>query len=266
MSSPELRFVAFEDFPFTPAGTAPMTRVLFGPRVAASSREAVATYDLKKRGYIGTTSMDAELSLVTANLAHVRRGGLVYDPFAGTGSFLYAAAHFGALALGSDIDGRQMRGKSSGRSVRGNFQQYNLLSSFLDAFTGDLTNTPIRRTRFLDAVICDPPYGVREGLKVLGSRDPAKEKSPVMVDGVMGHLRPDYVPPKRPYAFDAMLADVLRFAAEHLVHGGRLAFWMPTANDEVGGVSGELEIPVHPQLRIEAVCVQEFNKCLYSIG
>jgi hypothetical protein len=36
----------------------------------------------------------------------------MYDPFAGTGSLLYAAAHWGSYVFGSDIDGRQMRGKS----------------------------------------------------------------------------------------------------------------------------------------------------------
>lgn len=35
----------------------------------------------------------------------------MYDPFAGTGSMLYALAHWGAYVFGSDIDGRQMRGK-----------------------------------------------------------------------------------------------------------------------------------------------------------
>lgn len=68
---------------------------------------------------------------------------------------------------------------------------------------------------------------------------------------------PDYVPPKKPYSFLAMLDDILVFASETLVDGGRLSFWTPTANDE------ELEIPVptHPCLEIVAICVQPFNKC-----
>ena len=39
----------------------------------------------------------------------VRRGHLVFDPFAGTGSILIAAAHLGAHTLGSDIDIRVLR-------------------------------------------------------------------------------------------------------------------------------------------------------------
>lgn len=54
-----------------------------------------------------------------------------------------------------------------------------------------------------------------------------------------------------------MLDDILDFAAATLVDGGRLAFWMPTANDE----EQEIAVPTHPCLRLVVVCVQEFNKC-----
>lgn len=39
----------------------------------------------------------------------VRKGSFVFDPFAGTGSILVAAAHFGAITLGADIDIRVLR-------------------------------------------------------------------------------------------------------------------------------------------------------------
>lgn len=41
--------------------------------------------NLKKRKFIGTTSMDAQLSLIMANIAKVRSGDLVLDPFVGSG-------------------------------------------------------------------------------------------------------------------------------------------------------------------------------------
>lgn len=66
-----------------------------------------------------------------------------------------------------------------------------------------------------------------------------------------------YIPPKRPYSFLAMLEDILQFAADHLIPGGRLCFWMPTANEDFS----QLDIPTHPELEIVSVCVQEFNKC-----
>jgi tRNA G10 N-methylase Trm11 len=48
-----------------------------------------------------------------ANQGLARPGSLVNDPFAGTGSILYAAAWYGAYVFGSDIDGRPMRGKGA---------------------------------------------------------------------------------------------------------------------------------------------------------
>ena len=42
-------------------------------------------------------------------ILQVRKGNLVFDPFAGTGSILIAAAHLGANTLGSDIDIRVLR-------------------------------------------------------------------------------------------------------------------------------------------------------------
>ncbi|KDN61897.1 hypothetical protein CSUB01_07549 [Colletotrichum sublineola] len=177
LKSPELELTIFEDWDLH--GARPK-RVHLGRHLGAGARHLGLRYDLKKRGYISTTSMDAELALVTANLAHAAPGRLFYDPFVGTGSFPIACAHFGALAFGSDIDGRSIRGAGGDRSVRGNFAQYGLLDCVGEFWTADLTNSPVRRTRWLDGIVCDPPYGVREGLRVLGCRDP--EKTPWVVE------------------------------------------------------------------------------------
>ncbi|KAJ9263201.1 hypothetical protein DTO212C5_7627 [Paecilomyces variotii] len=235
-----------------------LEKIYFGRWIASGSRDLVAKYDLKKRRYISTTSMDAELSLVTANMALAAPGKVFFDPFVGTGSFCVAAAHYGALTLGSDIDPRSFRGKeemSKGKpmALMLNFQQYGLESRFLDTFTSDLTNTPLRDVPLLDGIVCDPPYGVREGLRVLGLRDGRKDE--IFVDGVPAHLKPGYIAPKRPYGFEAMLRDILNFASRTLVVGGRLSMWMPTASDE----DIELEIPTHPNLEVVSVCVQPFN-------
>ncbi|EOD52086.1 putative rna methylase protein [Neofusicoccum parvum UCRNP2] len=163
------------------------SRCFLGRWVADGARRAVVTYDLKKRRYISTTSMDAELALVTANMALAAPGKLFFDPFVGTGSFTVAAAHFGAQAVGADIDGRSIRGKADGRDVVANFGQYGLMGRFLDNIVSDLTNSPLRRGRWLDGIVCDPPYGVREGLKVLGRKDGGGQEA-VMIDGEWAHL------------------------------------------------------------------------------
>jgi tRNA (guanine10-N2)-methyltransferase len=155
--------------------------------IGNSGRDVIQKYDLKKRQYISTTSMDSELALVTANICLAADGKLFYDPFVGTGSFPIASAHFGAMAWGSDIDGRSIRGKGK-TGLLTNFVQYGITNCFGDSFVADLTNTPVRAARLFDGIICDPPYGVREGLKVLGSRDPNKSKELVLIDGEPNHL------------------------------------------------------------------------------
>lgn len=190
------KFCVFEEFAHQLASSGnPKThtepvlkRIYLGRWVTEGGRAEINTYNLKKRKYISTTSMDAELSLISANMTHAAPGKLFYDPFVGTGSFLVAAAHFGAVTCGSDIDGRSFRGKEATSNtetgVIANFKQYGLLSRFLDTFTSDLTNTPLRSTRIFDGIICDPPYGVREGLRVLGHKDDSRKGELMMFQGV----------------------------------------------------------------------------------
>lgn len=176
MKNPDELFTVFEQWQFdsVPLGIENPDWMYLGRYLGGSSRDAVRKYDLKKRGYISTTSMDSELALVSANMALAGPGKLFYDPFAGTGSFPVACAHFGAVSWGSDLDGRSMRGQGGKKSLVGNFAQYGLRSRFGDVFSADLTNSPLRKTRLWDGIVCDPPYGVREGLMVLGLKDPVK--------------------------------------------------------------------------------------------
>ncbi|KAH9823687.1 tRNA (guanine(10)-N2)-methyltransferase [Teratosphaeria destructans] len=279
MRDPDQQFVVFEESVLN--GKLPH-RIFCGRLVAESGRKAMNKYNLKKRKYIATTSMDAELSLVTANMAQAAPGTLAYDPFMGTGSFPVACAHFGASVFGSDLDGRSVRGKP-GRNVAANFDQYGTSACYLGGFAADITNTPLRNGRILDAIICDPPYGVREGLKVLGSTRVARREVVYLADGTPAHLQPNYVAPKKPYSFLRMMDDILDFAYDRLVDGGRLCMWVPVAGSAEGveppdtttdgqAPSGdsiaperlykvaEDDVPRHPGLRLVSHCRQDFNK------
>jgi tRNA (guanine10-N2)-methyltransferase len=283
MSKPDNQFIVFEDY----ALDAVKPHLLhFGREVAEGGRRAVNKYNVKKRHYIATTSMDAELSLVTANMALSAPGTLAYDPFMGTGSFPVSCAHFGAAVFGSDLDGRSIRGKK-GRNVASNFKQYGTSDLYFGGVTADLTNTPLLHSRILDAIVCDPPYGVREGLKVLGHVKERLKYEVILNNGVPAHLQDDYVPPKKPYSFVRMLDDILDFSATRLVDGGRLCMWMPVAGakedpdaapeelekqaaaaaekeEESDGRAEEAEeyaIPQHPALALVAESKQHFNKC-----
>ena len=67
-------------------------------------------YDLKKRVYLGPTSLDDALALILCNIAGVSMNMMAYEPFIGTGSIAIALEHFGSWVIGSDIDPRVLRG------------------------------------------------------------------------------------------------------------------------------------------------------------
>lgn len=260
MKSPQQVFTVIEEYkPISDniPGSVPI-KLYFGRLVQKSDRLALEKYDLKKRPYKGTTSFEAELSLVSANIAQVKPGTIMYDPFAGTGSFLVSGGHYGALVIGSDIDGRMIRGKGASRDINSSFKQYGECSRFLDVITMDFTHNSLRSNLVIDTILCDPPYGIRESIKVLGAKDPERfiGKENLEIDGEKAFLRRDYIPTKKPYALDALLDDLLQYATERLPIGGRLAFWMPTANDE----DIETIVPLHSNLELKYNCVQEFNK------
>jgi tRNA (guanine10-N2)-methyltransferase len=191
MKKPDQEFCILEEWSLESAvtefeATGPLS-IHLGRFLGGTDRDCIQKYDLKKRRYISTTSMDSELALITANISLAAPGKLFYDPFVGTGSFPVACSHFGALSFGSDIDGRSIRGKGKA-NLLSNFVQYGLTSRFGDTFVADLTNTPLRAARLFDGIICDPPYGVREGLKVLGNRDQTKPKGPIYQGGDAHHL------------------------------------------------------------------------------
>ncbi|KAI9148622.1 hypothetical protein H9P43_010103 [Blastocladiella emersonii ATCC 22665] len=245
-----------------------MTRVYFGLLVATGDRRAIDRYNLKRRAYLGTTSMDPELSLIMANMAHVKPGALVYDPFVGTGSFLVTAAHFGGVTVGSDIDGRQIRGTGKGSarstdapgsvSVHSNIAQYGCADRVLDCLVFDLAHHPWRNARpFLDAIVTDPPYGVRAGAKKIGgekwrpagvSPDASRKHAPSHGQGRF--------PATVPYDLDAVMADLTDFAARSLVVGGRLSYWLPTVKAEYAPE----DVPLHPALRLVANSEQPFGQ------
>ena len=260
LRDPEEVFTVIEEYvPLGPrtAGTTPV-RYFFGRLIQESDRGAVDRYDLKKRPYTGTTSFEAELSLVSANIAQVKPGSLMYDPFAGTGSFLTAGGHFKALVIGTDIDGRMIRGRGNANDIMDNFKFYGDNEVFLDVLTMDFTHNAFRSNLSFDTILCDPPYGIRESIKTLGARNPERHagRENIIIDGQKAYLRKEYIPSKKPYSLDLLLDDLLDFASRRLPIGGRLAFWMPTANDE----NVETMIPLHSHLELKYNCVQEFHK------
>ena len=80
-----------------------------------------------------------------------RKGALMWDCFAGTGSLLVAATAHGAHCIGTDIDVRVLKGIKKGKkaeSVRSNFEQYHL--QYPELIRADLSALPLRFSNLYD--------------------------------------------------------------------------------------------------------------------
>ncbi|KAG8963016.1 hypothetical protein FRC03_003512 [Tulasnella sp. 419] len=242
-------------------GDGEFIQVYFGRLIAeGTARKLITAFDVKKRAYYGNTSMEAEMSLLMANQAKAAPGKFVYDPFAGTGSMLYTSAHFGAMVFGSDIDGRQMRGKDeTSLGVLRSAAQYGVQQRVVGCCTFDVTHHPFRRGGLFDAIVTDPPYGVRAGAKRLGSGRVGKElrtEPQVLEDGVLAHLKPTYRPPTRPYEISDLAKDLIELGRWLLRPGGRVVYFLPTVSDEYQ----EVDIPTCEGMRLVGNSLQDFGK------
>lgn len=337
-------------------GGTPFLFALHTGFVCASQRLRILDfYSLKTRPYIGTTSMPPELTFLMSNLAQVRAGDFVMDPFAGTGSSLVSAGHHGGVGIGSDMDGRVLRAgtardvarkqvnaaivgnvlkatshaaafakatttaasdATSGGAESGfwsengdgaptmwtNFRTYGLptvpermrlnfslwsrtwrplLRGATTAGAGagvvaegeGLASAPSVDRGFLDAILTDPPYGIREQKRCIddaatqrriAARTLRREGAPSEADAPAPASPGADCPPRATSiagspdaaAYDTreLLTDLVSFAARALVVGGRLCFWLPTSRAHT-----DAELPRHPCLALRANIAQDLS-------
>ncbi|KAF8756911.1 putative RNA methylase family UPF0020 [Rhizoctonia solani] len=202
MKDPEFIMACIEEYPDSRGWPRHKRQVdgEFRQIAEGTARKLIATFDVKKRSYYGNTSMEAEVSLLMANQT-------------------LTAAYFGALVFGSDIDGRQMRGKDTTPGIRKAATQYGVLPRVLDLCTFDVTQGPLRRGGLFDAIVTDPPYGVRAGAKRLGRKDGQEMRTEPLIlqDGSLSHTHKTYVPPTKPYELSALASDLVELARYLLV-------------------------------------------------
>eukprot|EP01103_Thecamoeba_quadrilineata_P014513 TRINITY_DN4344_c0_g1_i1.p1 TRINITY_DN4344_c0_g1~~TRINITY_DN4344_c0_g1_i1.p1 ORF type:complete len:384 (-),score=63.36 TRINITY_DN4344_c0_g1_i1:8-1159(-) len=222
LKNPTTKFWVVEEVgEYLPINTLPK-QILLLREIAKGQKKLVDRYTLKKRKYLGTTSMDAQLSLVLANQAHAQSGSFIYDPFVGTGSLLITCSHFGAITIGSDINPQCLRGKTENCNVKANFLQYQISSRLLDLFVHDHSISLWRPIPIFDAIVSDPPYGIREGARKIG-RNPADTRQREIPE----ELRETHVPTSVEYSQGEIFSELVLFAAKMLKVGGRLVFWFP---------------------------------------
>ncbi|VBB33859.1 unnamed protein product [Acanthocheilonema viteae] len=184
LTSPCNTFYVIEDY-----GSNSLQKLHFGKLIGCGQGQLKNDYSLADRCYIGNTTIDPELSFLQVNIAKVDIGSLVLDPFCGTGGLLIAAAHFGAAVLGSEINyqiaravGRSSRAgvecNTAKESVVANFQQYGTDVYFMGLVIADSSQHLLWRPGthsgtfpVFDAIITDPPYGVRERGQKVGIKE-----------------------------------------------------------------------------------------------
>jgi len=101
------------------------------------------------RPYFHPTSMHPKIARVLVNLARVKKGNSILDPFCGTGGILIEAGLMGIKARGSDIDEEMVAGCSR------NLQHYDIEGEIklIDAMKIDKEFSDV------DAIVTDMPYG-----------------------------------------------------------------------------------------------------------
>ncbi|KAH0788219.1 tRNA (guanine(10)-N2)-methyltransferase [Histomonas meleagridis] len=181
-------------------------------------------FTLKTRKFINKTSMESAVALYSASQGLCGPGTFAFDPFCGSGSLLVACASLGSYVLGADFDMPSMS-QSSTSSVYANFQQYGLTERFLGIAKCDFLSGVygFEGRPVLDAIVTDPPYGIREKCIADGT-------SPLL----------------------PLLLKLYEFAAKALKVGGRLVFWLPCAYN----LDTEKDLPKHPALKLISNCQQ----------
>lgn len=220
-------------------------KVYFGLKLAQSNVGLIDRLKVTKRQYIGTTSMDSELSWLMANQALARKGSLIFDPFVGTGSLLLTCAMFGSMTCGADIDKRILDGCDENHNVYANFEQLGLKHLLLDLLACDHAHPvweSLSGRTFFDAIVCDPPYGVRAGARKIGKKNKAIRRE-------LHHPKPKQIVSRVPqcvsYSIQEVCRDLLAFAARMLNLNGRLVYWLPTTDKYK-----ESDLPLHPCLKV----------------
>ena len=239
-------------------------------------KQHIKRMDLKRREYLGPTSLDASLALLMCNMCKVQPGTIVLDPFVGTASILVGATHFGALSVGADIDirvlkgdmyaGQKRKGKMAAlpvdhkRDIFGNFDTYGLprpelirmdnalFDRHIHLKGGSATATGRKADQgcdegLYDAIVTDPPYSIRAGARKSGKRGGCQ---------YVIERRDDHMAVTQPYRVEEVMLDLLHSAARALKVGGLLAYLIPVPIDFDAGK----DLPVHPCLAFVRSCEQ----------
>ena len=241
----------------------------------------------------GLTSCRPALAVLMANLAAVRSGDVVLDPFVGTGRLLQAVRTFlgAAHCVGSDLQVQVPEGGAldvqQPSSVLGSASGTGTTCMWppVDVVQADVLAPCFRGGGQCDAVLFDPPFGLRENLETgpasssasRSSKTPTEKGQPppppngsVHGDGPSRCYIQDHSGDELLRRVAGFVRPALELAAHLLPLGGRVAYLMPvfpsqrhlglwpcSVDIEVddaddSGVASELGgvLPAHPAFRL----------------
>ena len=143
-------------------------------------------------------------------------------------------------------------------SIYANFRQYGL--SKPELIRCDLSNLCWHSFEAMqlsfDAILCDPPYGLRAGARKSGTKNPIK---------IPKEYENNHHPRTQLYDQKDIMFDLLQFVAKYLKLGGRFVYLLPATID----FDEKKDLPMHPCLRIvgnsEQKCQGIFRRRLITM-
>jgi tRNA (guanine10-N2)-dimethyltransferase len=123
-------------------------KLVFGLKLAEITPKTFSERRPRKKPFFHPSAMPSKLARCMVNLARVKAGELVLDPFCGTGSVMVEAAFVGCRVLGLDVQRRMIVG------CRKNLRHFSVESEGL--VMADSRRLPLTS---IDHVVTDPPYG-----------------------------------------------------------------------------------------------------------
>jgi tRNA (guanine10-N2)-dimethyltransferase len=134
----------------------PSIGLWLGEELAAVDRSSRSARRMPNLPFQRPVSLPPRLGRVAANLARIRAGDRVVDPFVGTGALLVEAALLGARVSGGDRDTTMIRGAMA------NFAHLGVAPELLKVVDAGDPFAPPGADRW-DAIVTDPPYGRSSG-------------------------------------------------------------------------------------------------------
>ncbi|MFX0014662.1 MAG: DNA methyltransferase [Promethearchaeota archaeon] len=124
----------------------------FGHLISYSLRREVRGRSVHKRPFFHPSSMNPLLQRTMINLAALKPGEWLLDPFCGSGGALVEASRMGIQSIGVEINRKMLWGAYQ------NLKADKIANQLTSLVFGDATQLSIRKGA-ISAVVTDPPYG-----------------------------------------------------------------------------------------------------------